>query len=176
MLHPMDWLRKSNWIVKQEIVWDRNIAGNIRGWRFWPIEERIYWLYKLIDKNKIGKELESKHALLTSIWDIPVEIDNPHPAPFPIDIPTRIIYSIMNDEDGIVFDPYSGSGTTLLAAKLLGKDYIGIDISQEYIDMATKRIKNPSKYDIGRFNKELLLHKVNKTYKERKNNIIKNFY
>jgi modification methylase len=173
MFHPMDWLRKSDWVVKQEIIWNRNIAGNIRGWRFWPVEERIYWLYKPINNNKIGKELNSNHALLTSIWDISVEIDNDHPAPFPIDIPTRIIYSIMNNENGIVFDPYSGSGTTLLAAKLLDKDYLGIDISQEYIDMATKRIKNPSKYDMNRFNKELSLHIVNKTYKDRKNQIFK---
>ena len=36
---PLDWLR---WT--QEIIWDRTIAGNIRGWRFWQVDERIYWL------------------------------------------------------------------------------------------------------------------------------------
>ena len=34
MLHPMDWLRKTKWIVRQEIIWDRAIAANIRGCRY----------------------------------------------------------------------------------------------------------------------------------------------
>lgn len=42
LLHPMDWLRKTNWIIRQEIIWDRMIAANIRGWRFWQVDERIY--------------------------------------------------------------------------------------------------------------------------------------
>ncbi len=51
LLHPMDWLRKTRWVVRQEIIWDRMIAANIRGWRFWQVEERIYWLYKPKGKN-----------------------------------------------------------------------------------------------------------------------------
>ena len=39
MYHPMDWLRETQWTVKQEIIWDRVIAANIRGWRFWQVEE-----------------------------------------------------------------------------------------------------------------------------------------
>jgi len=92
MLHPMDWLRKTNWTIRQEIIWDRMIAGNIRGWRFWQVEERIYWLYKPEGKKLIGKELESKHALLTSIWRFPPEQKNPHPAPFPLSLPIRVIF------------------------------------------------------------------------------------
>ena len=86
MYHPMDWLRDTEWVIKQEIVWDRTIAANIRGWRFWQVEERIYWLYKPEGKKLIGKELESCDAKLTSIWrGIPVSgKKNAHPAPFPI--------------------------------------------------------------------------------------------
>ena len=62
MFHPMDWLRKTQWAIRQEIIWDRTLAGNIRGWRFWQVEERVYWLYKPIDKNKKGVELASKDA------------------------------------------------------------------------------------------------------------------
>lgn len=39
LLHPIEWLRKTKWIVKQEIIWDRMIAANIRGWRF-PSERK----------------------------------------------------------------------------------------------------------------------------------------
>lgn len=142
MFHPIMWLQKTSWTIRQEIIWDRMIAANIRGWRFWQVDERIYWLYKPINNNKIGKELLSKHSLLTSIWRFPPERNNPHPAPFPLELPIRVIYSLLNEEKGIVIDPYCGSGTTLVAAKLLGKDYVGIDISEDYIAFAKNRLNN----------------------------------
>lgn len=169
MHHPMQWLLKTKWAVRQEIIWDRSIAANIRGWRFWQVDERIYWLYKPIKYNKIGKELESKHALLTSIWRFPPERNNPHPAPFPIILPTRIIASVLNGNDGIVLDPYCGSGTTLVAAKLLGKKFIGIDISKEYIQQAKQRLKD-SFSEKKTVEEELQKHFVQKTFKERKQN------
>ncbi|MFQ6056086.1 MAG: DNA-methyltransferase [Methanosarcinales archaeon] len=168
MLHPMDWLRKTKWVIRQEIIWDRMIAGNIRGWRFWQVDERIYWLYKPKGKHIIGEELKSKHALLTSIWRFPPERNHKHPAPFPLALPLRAIYSIMDEkEGGIIIDPYCGSGTTLLAAKILKHHYIGIDISKEYVEYAQNRIKNYEK-EIITAEKELSKHKVTKTFKERK--------
>ena len=130
MYHPIDWLRKTNWSIKQEIIWDRMIAANIRGWRFWQVEEKIYWLYKPINKNKIGEELKSKHALLTSIWRFPPERNNPHPAPFPISLPLRAIFSIMDDKKGIIIDPYAGSGTTVGASKELKHNYTDFSIDR----------------------------------------------
>jgi len=167
MLHPMDWLRKTKWIIRQEIIWDRMIAANIRGWRFWQIEERIYWLYKPKGKHLIGEELKPKHALLTSIWRFPPEKENPHPAPFPIELPTRVIYSIMDERHGIVIDPYCGSGTTLVAAKILKHDFIGIEISAEYINFAEERLRN-LKQEEKFVKEEIARHIVLKTFKERK--------
>ena len=167
MLHPMDWLRKTEWTIRQEIIWDRMIAANIRGWRFWQVEERIYWLYKPIENKLIGKELKSKHALLTSIWRFPPEKKNPHPAPFPLALPLRAIYSIMDDNKGIIIDPYCGSGTTLVAAKILGHDYIGIEISDDYIKFAEERVKN-YKREQKIAEEEIIKHMVRKTFKERK--------
>jgi modification methylase len=168
MIHPMDWLRRTKWVIRQEIIWDRMIAANIRGWRFWQVEERIYWLYKPKGNNIVGEELKSKHALLTSIWRIPPERNNPHPAPFPIALPVRAIYSILDDrKGGIVVDPYCGSGTTLVAAKILGHHYIGVDISEEYVRYAIKRLENYER-EIEEVEKELAKHVVRKTFKERK--------
>lgn len=62
-----------------------------------------------------------------------------HPAPFPLKLAEEHIYSWSNIGD-IVLDPFLGSGTTALAAKNLGRNYIGIDISEEYIKTATDRI------------------------------------
>ncbi|MDI6603018.1 MAG: site-specific DNA-methyltransferase [Patescibacteria group bacterium] len=167
MLHPMDWLRKTNWTIRQEIIWDRKIAANIRGWRFWQIEERIYWLYKPKEGKLIGKELKPKHALLTSIWRFSPEQNIPHPAPFPLALPTRAIYSVMDENKGVIIDPYCGSGTTLVAAKILKHDFIGIEISKEYVKFAENRLKNYIN-EIEEANKELSQHIVIKTFKERK--------
>ena len=116
-------------------------------------------------------ELESKHALLTSIWRFSPESGqkNPHPAPFPITLPARIISSILNDNAGIVLDPYCGSGTTLVAAKLLNKKFIGIDISEEYIQHAKQRLENAS-FEKKTIQEELQKHIVQKTFKQRKQN------
>jgi modification methylase len=167
LLHPMDWLRKTKWVIRQEIIWDRMIAANIRGWRFWQVDERIYWLYKPKGKRLIGEELKPKHALLTSIWRFPPEQKNPHPAPFPLALPVRAIYSVMEDRKGVVIDPYCGSGTTIVAAKILGHDFIGIDISPEYVEFARKRLENYQD-EIKEAEEEIAKHIVVKTFKERK--------
>ena len=168
MLHPLEWLRKTKWNIRQEIIWDRQIAANIRGWRFWQVDEKIFWLHKP-DGNKIGEELESRHALLTSVWRFPPERNNPHPAPFPLLLPVRCIYSVMNEKKGAVIDPYSGSGTTCVAAKLLKKDYVGIEISEEYCRMARSRIKNIKNHETEQFVKEIELHSVKESFNNRKN-------
>jgi modification methylase len=62
---------------------------------------------------------------------------NKHPAPFPVALPLRCIESTTAK---IILDPFSGSGTTALAAKQLGRNYIGIDISPEYCAMAESRL------------------------------------
>jgi site-specific DNA-methyltransferase (adenine-specific) len=63
-----------------------------------------------------------------------------HPAPFPEELPNRLIqlYSFTND---IILDPFIGSGTTAVAAIKLKRNYIGYDINEEYIKLAETRIK-----------------------------------
>ena len=64
---------------------------------------------------------------------------NPHPAPFPVEIPKRCIEST---DAKVVIDPFIGSGTTAIAAKMLGIDWIGIEVSEEYCTMANDRISS----------------------------------
>jgi len=169
MLHPMQWLTKTKWVVRQELIWDRIIAANIRGWRFWQVDERIYWLYKPIDDHKIGKEIESKHALLTSIWRFGPERKNPHPAPFPLQLPLRALMTVLEGRDNeTVIDPYCGSGTTLLAANMLGHNAIGIDCSEAYLGWAKERVQTPTREELLVYEAEQELHKVTKSFAERK--------
>lgn len=130
-------------------------------------EERIYWLYKPIGKHLIGEELKPEHALLTSIWRFPPEQKNSHPAPFPLALPLRAIYSIIDDRTGLIIDPYCGSGTTLVAAKLLGHNYIGIDISEEYVNHAKDRLNNVYREKLIA-DEEITKHIVTKSFKDRK--------
>ena len=168
LIHPYEWVSKTRWVLRQEIIWHRKIAANLRGWRFWQVDERIYWLYKpRYEGDVIGEELNSRHALLTSVWQIRPGQDKRHPNPFPIELPTRCIYSVLDGRRGVVLDPYCGIGTTLVAAKLLNCDYLGIDISEIYITIAQKRLEN-CEVERNAVLKELELHSVRKTFRERK--------
>ena len=64
-----------------------------------------------------------------------------HSATFPVDLPAWFI-RLFTKEDDIVLDPFIGSGSTALAAIQLGRNYVGIDINEEYIELARKRITN----------------------------------
>lgn len=81
-------------------------------------------------------------ASTLSVWDIPAASAKRigHPAPFPIALAERVIklYSYVDD---VVIDPFMGSGTTCVAAKKLGRQFVGYDISAEYCDLAKERIR-----------------------------------
>ena len=63
-----------------------------------------------------------------------------HPAVFPDQLPYDFIQCFC-PEDGIVLDPFAGSGSTAVTAKILNRKYIAIDISKEYCELANERIE-----------------------------------
>lgn len=148
-ISPWEWLTKTKWNIREEIIWNRGSGPEISGYRFIQIDERVYWLCKG-DKHP---RLPRRSANFGSVWKFGPDMKNAHPAPFPIFLPLRCIQAVMQ-ESGVVLDPYSGSGTTGLAANLLGHNYIGFDLSDTYHDMARERIQNPSKLDLKKFNEE----------------------
>lgn len=81
-----------------------------------------------------------------SVWNFPTVSAKRigHPAPFPEELPYRLIqlYTFKND---VVLDPFMGSGTTCLSALKTGRRYIGYDINEDYTKLAQKRI-NDSKF------------------------------
>jgi DNA modification methylase len=74
---------------------------------------------------------------LGDVWTIRQDIRNPHPASFPVEIPRRCIETTGAK---IVLDPFMGSGTTAIAAEMLGRSWVGFEKAQEYIDQASKRL------------------------------------
>ena len=65
-----------------------------------------------------------------------------HPTQKPVHLLSKIIEDY--SEDGIIFDPFAGGGSTLVACRQLKRDYIGCEISPEYCKIAEDRIKNIS--------------------------------
>jgi len=89
--------------------------------------------------------ISSKNRLMDatlSIWEIPPESAKRigHPAPFPVSLSERVI-KLYSYTDDVVLDPFMGSGTTCVAAKMNNRHYVGYEIEPDYIDIATKRIE-----------------------------------
>jgi site-specific DNA-methyltransferase (adenine-specific) len=76
-----------------------------------------------------------------SIWKMQPETKSKHPAAFPSELPTRCIKVLSYKED-TVMDCFMGSGTSGEAATQLGRNFVGIEVSQSYFDMAKLRIEN----------------------------------
>ncbi|MCY4071419.1 MAG: site-specific DNA-methyltransferase [Chloroflexi bacterium] len=117
--------------VRQIIIWQRNGGINFNPGYFLPTYEVIY----LIAKPKF--RLAAKANAQGDVWRIPQESKNPHPAPFPLALAQRCIDST---NANIVLDPFIGSGTTAIAAEKSGRQWIGIDISAAYCELARERI------------------------------------
>lgn len=106
-------------------------------------------IYKTLEDGNIKLIKEKKGVPLGDVWEIPYL--NPkakerigYPTQKPILLLERII-KLTSDEGDIVLDPFCGSGTTLVAAKLLNRKFIGIDKDEEAIKLAKSRIDNPIK-------------------------------
>jgi len=82
-----------------------------------------------------------------------------HPCQLPIPLLERIIL-MTTDEGDIVFDPFAGTGTTLVAAKRLGRKYIGIEIDQKYIEIAERNIKQTKETKINGCYVSIYLDKI----------------
>lgn len=89
-------------------------------------------------------ETEDFDATL-EVWEMPSASATRvgHPAPFPVDLPRRLIELYTYRED-LVLDPFIGSGTTAVAAVETGRHYVGFDTEQPYIDLARERVAEAS--------------------------------
>lgn len=119
--------------VRQIIIWKRKGGINFNAGYFLPTYEVVY----LIAKTKF--KLSPKANAFGDVWEFKQEMKNPHPAPFPIALIDRIISSTNAQA---ILDPFMGSGTTAVAALLNNRNYLGIELSPDYVAMANERIEN----------------------------------
>lgn len=122
----------SGFPVRQIIIWKRKGGINFNPGYFLPTYEVIY----LIAKKDF--KLAPKANSLGDVWEFTQELNNSHPAPFPVALINRIISSTTAQ---IILDPFMGSGTTAVVAAGLGRSFIGIEISDEYCKLARERLE-----------------------------------
>jgi modification methylase len=134
---PYEWLLKTEWTLKQEIVWF-NGSQNFDKCRFYPMTERIYWLSKGVTTDFTN--VINQHDLISEIAE---GTNKEHKRSFPVSLVKKIIMCFPNSK--IIFDPYMGSGTTAIASIKENRNWIGSEISSEYCEIANKRISDAIK-------------------------------
>lgn len=139
IVSPYQWLFKTPFKIRQEIIWDRKSTHNVNIGKYLPTTELIFWLAKSNSPDFYRfRDTEFKKE----VWDFPFLTNSEHPAPFPIKLPDNILHCIPNENHNkVVLDPFMGSGTVAVSAIKNGFDYIGFDKFQLYVDMANKRIE-----------------------------------
>ena len=141
-------LQDAGWWVRSEIIWHKPNAHpeSVRD-RPTKAHETIFLLSKDKDyyyDHEIVKGPRNRR--LRTVWEIPTEPvkrvngkADDHPAMMPLSL-ARCCVAITSREDSIVLDPYAGSGTTLLAARELGRRWIGIEINPAFVDLIERRL------------------------------------
>ena len=128
----------SNWIGR-DMVYPTNVLHLSEKDDPSAVEIRIAELQAEINDLRAGR------ASCTTVIHLPVEGDNTgHSAAFPVAIP-RWFIRLFTKEGDIVLDPFFGSGTTGVAARQIGRAYIGIEMLEDHINISKKRLANVEK-------------------------------
>ena len=143
-------------LMRGEIIWVKaKGASGSCAWGSWcsarnPVLRDIHEYVLVFSKVRFDRVAKGKGTVkpegfmrdTLSVWEIPPASARKvgHPAPFPVELPRRLIelYSFKGD---LVLDPFSGSGTTCLAAKQTGRHYIGYEVVPDYVRLAEARLK-----------------------------------
>lgn len=143
--------------LKNIIIWNFDWGGSTNTrfssryeYVFFLTKSKTSWTFNLEDikvpsVNFRPDRYKSQLKNPSDVWRIPLVSGNSpertgHPAQYPEKLIERIIKVATNEND-VVLDPFMGSGTTAVIAQRLGRNYVGYEIADEYIQMAKKRLK-----------------------------------
>ncbi len=151
----MDIARECGFQMRGEIIWDKGAsAGSSCAWGSWrsasnPVLRDVHeyilvfckdaYKRRVTGENSVGRDEFLEYT--KSIWRFPAASARKanHPAPFPVELPLRLIelYSFVGD---IVLDPFMGSGTTAEAAVHTKRRYVGYEVNPAYVKHAEARL------------------------------------
>lgn len=158
--HVTQMMLELGFLMRGEIIWQKaKGAGGNCAWGSWrsPSNPSLRDLHEYVlvfskgrfdrvnkGRPTIGRDDFMRDTL--SIWEIAPESAKrvAHPAPFPVELPRRLI-NLYTYENDLVLDPFMGSGSTAVAAVELGRDYVGFEINEQYIVAANERIAKTQK-------------------------------
>jgi site-specific DNA-methyltransferase (adenine-specific) len=142
--------------MRGEIIWNKaSSASPSPAWGSWlsaanPVLRDIHEYILIFCKETFTHTRKEKENTITkeefleytkSVWTFPAQSAKAigHPAPFPEELPQRLIklYSFKGD---VVLDPFLGSGTTSLSAIKNHRNYIGYDTNKKYVELANRRL------------------------------------
>lgn len=143
--------------MRGEIIWNKGASASpSTAWGSWmsasnPTLRDIHEYILVFTKGDYKRDGKGKVKTITrdqfmdwtkSIWNMNAESARriKHPAPFPVELPYRLI-QLFSFQDDIILDPFIGSGTTAIAALKASRHFIGFDTDQSYIQLAENRIK-----------------------------------
>jgi DNA modification methylase len=145
------------YLMRGEIIWDKSTSASpSTAWGSWlsaanPVLRDVHEYILIFSKETFSRPGKDRVSTITrdeflsftkSVWTFPAESARRvgHPAPFPEELPRRLIqlYTFSGD---IVLDPFCGSGTTCVAAQKTGRHYIGYEINPEYLESAQERLR-----------------------------------
>ncbi|HUH97896.1 MAG TPA: site-specific DNA-methyltransferase [Anaerolineales bacterium] len=145
-------------LMRGEIIWDKGAsASSSTAWGSWQSASnptlRDTHEYILVfskgnfrrDKPEGRTDTISKEEFLEftkSVWTVAAESARKigHPAPFPIELPYRLI-QLYTFQGEVVLDPFMGSGQTALAALKAGRHYAGYEVNEDYLELAKRRVQ-----------------------------------
>lgn len=153
-------LQMTDMEIINEVVWyKRNAFPNLAGRRLTASHETLLWAHNTPRKRQyyfnynLSKEYSDESDLLKqpgkqmrTVWDIPNNKKSEetqfgkHPTQKPLKVCRRII-AIASKPGDIILAPFSGSGSECVAAKELGRHYIGIENDAKYVELALKRLE-----------------------------------
>jgi site-specific DNA-methyltransferase (adenine-specific) len=156
-MYIIDIMMEIGFLMRGEIIWNKaSSASQSTAWGSWqsasnPVLRDIHEYILIFSKSNFKRDRSSKENTIgkdefldwtKSVWTFPAVSAKKigHPAPFPEELPHRLIqlYSFKGD---VILDPFVGSGTTCLAAMRDARHYIGYDTNEEYIKLARDRIE-----------------------------------
>jgi modification methylase len=143
--------------MRGEIIWNKAASASpSTAWGSWmsaanPILRDIHEYILVFSKGDYSRKRNNKEnsiskedfmAWTKSLWTMKAESAKRigHPAPFPIELPYRLI-NLYSFKDDIILDPFMGSGTTAIAALKSQRKYVGYEINQDYLTLCERRIK-----------------------------------
>lgn len=142
-------------LLRGEIIWQKaKGAGGSCAWGSWQSAKNptlrdiheyvIVGCKESFRRTRRGVDTISRDHFLestVSIWNIPPESARRvgHPAPFPVELPRRLI-ELYSFEGDLVLDPFVGAGSTAVAAVETGRHYVGYDTDAAYVDLARQRL------------------------------------